>query len=165
MTAQAPFADLLDRLDARLSATGPQPVARAEADAQLAEAETVLEAWVKSKGKVPTSDTTEGFRLLALHRQGARGDASFNACRETCREIVYLRNVVNEYDGDMPEARRTLRLQSMVVKHLALFVGGKMHEAGLGDFCCSSRPLRQAESAGAGGSGRAEPARPTIQGD
>jgi len=152
----APFAELLDRVDARLTDAPLPATARALADLQLAEAEDVLEAWLESKGRIPTDETVEGFRLLALHRQGAKGDPSFNACRETCREIVYLRNVVTAYDGDMPEARHSLRLQSMVVKHLALFVGGKMVEAGLGDFCCSSRPIRHSDAATAG---------PTNQGD
>jgi hypothetical protein len=31
----------------------------------------------------------------------------------------------------------------MLVRHLALFVGGKLQVEGLGDFCCASRPLRQ----------------------
>lgn len=149
-TTEAPFADLLDRVDARLTDAPLAASARAIADLQLAEAESIVEAWLDSKGQTPTDDTVEGFRLLALHRQGAKGDPSFNACRETCREIVYLRNVVTEYDGDMPEARTSLRLQSMVVKHLALFIGGKMVEAGLGDFCCSSRPLRHSEATAAG---------------
>jgi hypothetical protein len=33
----------------------------------------------------------------------------------------------------------------MVARHLALFVGGKLEVAGLGEFCCASRPLRQHE--------------------
>ena len=85
----------------------------------------------------------EGFRLLALHRQGARGDASFNACRETCRELVYHRNLVC-LDPEHPDTARRLRLGAMVARHLALFIGGKLEVAGLGEFCCSSRPLRAA---------------------
>ena len=34
----------------------------------------------------------------------------------------------------------------MVVRHLALFIGGKLEVAGLGEFCCASRPLRKAET-------------------
>ena len=60
----------------------------------LAQAEAVLEEWVKARGEVPTSEASEGFRLLALHRQGARGVPSFNACRETCREIAYRYNLL-----------------------------------------------------------------------
>ncbi|MCB1360026.1 MAG: hypothetical protein H6899_01480 [Rhodobacter sp.] len=144
-----PFSDLLDRLEARDTAPPGDPRAvdpRALADTQLIEGEGVLEAWLASRGLEPTAATHEGFRLLALHRQGARGEPSFNACRETCRELVYLRNVALAYDGDTPELRRTLRLQAMVLRHLALFVGGKMVEAGLGDFCCSSRPLRHRDA-------------------
>lgn len=113
----------------------------------LAMAETVLEAWLAARGEAPVETTVEGFRLLALHRQGSKGAPSFNACRETCREVVFRRNVALLYRDDPSELLNQLRLQAMVVKHLALFVGGKMAEDGLGDFCCSSRPLRQAGAA------------------
>jgi hypothetical protein len=139
------FADLLagiDRLLARIHKVD-DPIA--EADRLLAEAEGVIAAWVTAKGGVPTEETVEGFRLLALHRQGARGEPSFNACRETAREIVFLRNVIAAAGDDTAQACHHLRLQAMVLRHLALFVGGKLQEAGLGDFCCSSRPVRTTE--------------------
>ena len=91
--------------------------------------------------KAPTSRQSEGFRLLALHRQAAKGDPSFNACRETCRELVYHHNViVGEPAADEAAARATM--MRFVLNHLYLFVSGKMEVAGLGEFCCSSRPLR-----------------------
>lgn len=145
MSLVEPFPALMARVDATLAAPGAAGDALAEAEANLAEGEAVLEAWLVSRGQEPTDETVEGFRLLALHRQGARGDPSFNACRETCRELVYLRNVVALHDDDPEEAARALRLQVMVLKHLALFIGGKLQEAGLGDFCCSARPLRAGE--------------------
>jgi hypothetical protein len=104
----------------------------------LAQAEAVLEEWVKARGEAPGADTVEGFRLLALHRQGARGVPSFNACRETCREIAYHYNLL----ADKPDARTELMME-MLVEHLRLFVRGKLEVAGLGEFCCSSRPLRK----------------------
>ncbi len=148
MSVIEPFPALMARVDAALAAPVAAPDALAEAEANLAEGEAVLEAWLHSRGQDPTDETVEGFRLLALHRQGARGDPSFNACRETCRELVYLRNVVALHDDDPEEAARALRLQAMVLKHLALFIGGKMQEAGLGDFCCSARPLRAGDIPG-----------------
>jgi len=102
----------------------------------LQEAESVLEEWLRARGEVPTAETSEGFRLLALHRQGARGVPSFNACRETCREIAYHYNLLAE------ESRYTESMMAMLVEHLKLFVRGKLEVEGLGDFCCSSRPLR-----------------------
>ena len=99
----------------------------------------------RHSGATPTASKVEGFRLLALQRQGARGDASFNACRETCRELVYHRNLVRLDPAHVDTARR-LRLGAMVARHLALFIGGKLEVAGLGEFCCSSRPLRQSEA-------------------
>ena len=108
----------------------------------LARAETVLEQWVRARGETPTQEKAEGFRLLALHRQGARGVPSFHACRETCREIAYHYNLLGADPGH-PKAAYRLTMLGMLVEHLELFVNGKLEVAGLGDFCCSSRPLRQ----------------------
>ncbi len=107
-------------------------------------AEEVLEAWVIARGETPTTETSEGFRLLALHRQGAKGVPSFNACRETCREIAYHFNLLSlsEREGSRESCERPERMMTMLVRHLALFVYGKMEVEGLGEFCCSSRPLR-----------------------
>jgi hypothetical protein len=104
----------------------------------LRQAEAVLEDWVKARGEAPTREASEGFRLLALHRQGARGCPSFNACRETCREIAYHYNLL----GAGANARHELMMR-MLVQHLELFVRGKMEVEALGDFCCASRPLRK----------------------
>lgn len=106
--------------------------------ALLDEAESVLEAWVRARGEEPTRDTVEGFRLLALHRQGARGVPSFNACRETCREIAYHYNLLADTRDERVQA-----MMQMLVRHLDLFVRGKMEVEGLGEFCCASRPVRQ----------------------
>ena len=105
----------------------------------LREAEFVLEEWLRARGEAPTSETSEGFRLLALHRQGARGVPSFNACRETCREIAYHYNLLGESDE---KAKYREDMMGLLVEHLKLFVRGKLEVEGLGDFCCSSRPLR-----------------------
>ena len=112
----------------------------------LAASEEVLEHWVTARGEVPTNDTREGFRLLALHRQGAKGDPSFNACRETCREIVYHYNLVTMRD-DYSDITDRLIMMRMISKHLYLFVSGKMQVAGLGEFCCSAKPIRSADVA------------------
>jgi hypothetical protein len=108
-------------------------------------AEDVLENWVAARGETPTHERQEGFRLLALHRQGARGVPSFNACRETCREIAYHFNLL-ELERGTADAERRRRMTVFLVKHLLLFVSGKMQVEGLGEFCCASRPLRQESS-------------------
>lgn len=107
----------------------------------LTAGEEILEHWLIAHDKAPTGRQSEGFRLLALHRQAARGDPSFNACRETCRELVYHYNVIAaEPEGEAAAARATM--MRFVLNHLFLFISGKMEVAGLGEFCCSSRPLR-----------------------
>lgn len=131
----------LAELEARLDdiVTGQGEIATA--DELLRSGEAVLEHWVKAKGEIPTTNKHEGFRLLALHRQGAHGDASFNACRETCRELVYHYNLMAEKHASADEEKSCLQMMALVANHLVLFVGGKMQEAGLGDFCCSAKPL------------------------
>ena len=139
--------DVAARVDSMVAMPDAVLVAAAPdlADELLALCETILEVWLAARGERPTMRDVEGFRLLALHRQGARGDASFNACRETCRELVYHHNLVRLEPAHADVARR-LRLGAMVARHLLLFIGGKLEVAGLGEFCCSSRPLRQHEA-------------------
>ena len=123
---------------------GDDPLA--DAEALLRVAEEVLEHWVAARGDVPTGEEREGFRLLALHRQGAKGDPSFNACRETCREVAYHYNLVTMQPG-LADITDRLQMLQMIVNHLLLFISGKMQVAELGEFCCSSRPIRKAEAA------------------
>jgi hypothetical protein len=126
------------RVDALAASSEPATVAAREL---VALGEQVLEHWIRARGEEPTQESREGFRLIALHRQGARGEPSFNACRETVRELAYHYNLIT-LDPGHPETGRRVRLAAMVAKHLCLFVSGKMQVAGLGEFCCSSRPLR-----------------------
>lgn len=110
----------------------------------LKRAERVLEKWIRARGEEPTQETVEGFRLLALHRQGSKGVPSFNACRETCREIAYHYNLLA-----LPGATEKQQLMmEMLAKHLEFFVEGKMEVEGLGEFCCSSKSLRLESPAG-----------------
>jgi hypothetical protein len=112
----------------------------------LALGEDVLQHWVIARGKEPTTEKREGFRLLALHRQGAEGEPSFNACRETCRELAYHYNLLTLEPGSESghaDSPQRARMMALVARHLYLFVSGKMESQQLGEFCCSSRPLRE----------------------
>lgn len=112
----------------------------AAATSLLKDGEIILEKWVSAHGQEPTLDEKEGFRLLALHRQGCKDIPSFNACRETCREIAYHYNLLTQEPA--VESGSRLTMMKMVTKHLLYFVSGKLQEAELGDFCCSSRLVR-----------------------
>jgi hypothetical protein len=125
------------RLEAAAQLEHPASAARAMLDI----AEDVLARWVVARGEAPTRATREGFRLLALHRQGAQDVPSFNACRETCREIAYHYNMLCVEPDDKGTAQRQ-RMMALLVRHLDLFVSGKIEIEGLGEFCCASRPLR-----------------------
>ncbi len=61
----------------------------------------------------------------------------------TCRELVYHYNLVN-LEPRHPDTVQRLRMMTLVANHLFLFVAGKLQVRGLGDFCCASRPLREA---------------------
>ena len=132
-----PLADI----EAAITAVQPQPDVQAAADTLLRLSEEVIEHWIKARGEEPTSELREGFRLLAMHRQGARGDPSFNACRETCREIAYHYNLVT-MQSEAAETTNRLEMMKMISSHVYLFVSGKMQVAALGEFCCSAKPIR-----------------------
>ena len=133
----------LEAIERELDIEPPPAAQGAAREWLLGLAEETLEAWVRARGESPTAERREGFRLLALHHQGARGNPSFNACRETCREIAYHYNVL---DSDVAPAERNkaVEMMTLLVRHLVLFVGGKLQVEGLGEFCCASRPIRTA---------------------
>ena len=146
------LAEIGQRLDT-LAGGPPRPGNAAE---YLDLGEEILKHWVTAKGKAPTRDEREGFRLLALHRQGADKDPSFNACRETCRELAYHYNLLTlepeHPDSDRPrrqaepehaDSEHRARMMGLVANHLYLFIAGKMENEKLGDFCCASRPVRE----------------------
>lgn len=135
--------DIAARVDLFDPATGDAPALTA---ALLRTGEAVLEQWIVARDQVPTDAQREGFRLIALHRQGCKGEPSFNACRETCRELCYYHNLIAA-EPDHTEVARRLKLATLVARHLFLFVSGKMEVENLGDFCCSSRPVRSADAA------------------
>lgn len=134
----------LDEIEQAFERAEAEPLEAGAAAARLLEiGEATLELWVRAHGGEPTQGKREGFRLLALHRQGAKDVPSFNACRETCRELVYHYNLLTIAPEHEDLAGRR-RMMHFVARHLFLFVSGKMQEAALGDFCCSSKPLRKA---------------------
>jgi hypothetical protein len=134
----------LVQIETEIDAIDPMANPPAAARSYLALAEQTLILWLQSKDVEPTEVKKEGSRLLALHRQGAKGDPSFNACRETCREFAYRYNVVTGSDrADIQQ--EAAASMTHLARHLALFIGGKMQIAGLGDFCCASKPIRTNE--------------------
>jgi len=132
------LADIGSRLE-ELMAGPPTPV---NAPELLSLGEEVLEHWVIAKGKEPTRDKREGFRLLALHRQGADKNPGFNACRETCRELAWHYNLLTQQAGHADDQQR-VRMMALVANHLYLFISGKMETEELGEFCCASKPIRE----------------------
>jgi len=132
----------LANIGTRLEQLIAGPPAPSNAGELLSLGEQALEQWVEARGKRPTLDEREGFRLLALHRQGADKEPSFNACRETCRELVYHYNLLT-LQPEHPDSEQRARMMGWVANHLYLFICGKMETEQLGEFCCASKPLRE----------------------
>ena len=97
--------------------------------------------WLKARDLEPTNEKKEGFILLARQRQACKGDPTFNACRETCREIAWHYNLVT-LDPDHTLTSKRLNMMRMVTKHLYLFITNKMMDEKVGEFCCSSKVNR-----------------------
>jgi hypothetical protein len=131
----------LAEIETAIGAISAEPDLHAALDELLLLSEEVIEHWIVARGDTPGDEKREGFRLLGLHRQGAKGDPSFNACRETCREIVYHYNLISMRPDDAETTNR-LEMMKMISSHLYLFISGKMQVAELGEFCCSSKPIR-----------------------
>lgn len=128
------FPEILADIDAGLEGRAALP----GIDRLLSMAEEVLVTWIISRGEPVEGYAVEGYWLLGLHRQGCRTSPAFAACREICREIVFRRNIALLYPEEEAHAHR---MMAMTVKHLALFVGGKLEQAGMGQFCCATHRL------------------------
>jgi len=133
----------LAELEEAIAGESAVPDPQAAAERLMRVGEEVLEHWITACQGIPTEDTREGFRLLALHRQGTKGDPSFNACRETCRELAYYYNLVT-MQPDSVETTDRVEMMKMISNHVFLFISGKLQVAELGEFCCSSKPIRLA---------------------
>ena len=66
---------IMDRIEGILAESDAALAAAAPATARelLDLGEKILERWIEAHGGTPTQQSLEGFRLLALHRQGAAG--------------------------------------------------------------------------------------------
>ena len=137
----------LAELEAVFDSPLPTPDIQAAAEDLLRASEEVLEHWIEARGEIPTDDEREGFRLLALHRQGTKGDPSFNACRETCREVAYHYNLIT-MQPEPADITDRLYMLALISKQMYLLVSCKLQVAGLGEFCCSSKPIRTAQDHG-----------------
>ncbi len=131
----------LAEIETLLDADVPDGSPAAIAADYLALADETMLHWLAARELEPTDAKKEGFSLLAWHRQACKGDPTFNACRETCREIAYHYNLVT-LDPEHEATRARLNMMRMVTKHLYLFITNKMMDEKVGEFCCSSKVNR-----------------------
>jgi hypothetical protein len=83
--------DELSGLEARL-ARGEALSLASTVEAAIGSIRALLVAWMEEDGK-PTPG--ENIEFLEVFRAFVRGDPSWNAIRDNCRELVYYRNCIN----------------------------------------------------------------------
>ena len=127
--------------DAALVAAAPDI-----ADELVGIGETILEIWLAAHGKTPTR--ADGRRASACWRFIARAPGAMRASTPAARPAASwsITAILFVSIPCIPTRRGGCASAAMVARHLALFIGGKLEVAGLGEFCCSSRPLRQHET-------------------
>lgn len=128
-------------LESYMDAPKPDISPAEQAAIYLQIGEEMLVHWLTAKELEPTMDEKEGFRILALQRQGSKGDPSFNACRETCRELAFHFNLIT-MEPEHQDTIRRLSMMEMVAKHVVLFISNKMMDDQVGEFCCSAKVNR-----------------------
>lgn len=131
----------LAELERFLEADVPQGEPAHIAESYLEMANETMLHWLAARELEPTDEKKEGFSLLAWHRQACKGDPTFNACRETCREVAYHYNLIT-LDPTHEATSKRLNMMRMVTKHLYLFITNKMMDEKVGEFCCSSKVNR-----------------------
>lgn len=104
-------------LEARLARGESLPLA-ATVDAAIGLVRALLVAWMQAGGKpVPAVDAG----LLEVFRAFVRGDPSWNAIRDNCRELVYYRNCINMGREDaLPPAAEKMAVRT--ARHVHLYM-------------------------------------------
>jgi len=131
------FPELLSDIDAGLAGLTDLP----GLDRLMTMAEEVLVTWLVARGEPVEGYAVEGHWLLGLQQQVARANPGMATCREICRDIVYRRTVAQLYPEESGQAHI---LMAEAVRHLAIFTGGKLEQAGLGAFCRAAPALERA---------------------
>ncbi len=152
MTARVASPTAMERLDAIIAMP---TAALASAGGRLADellliGETALESWVRSRGETPTEATVGGLPAAGAAPPGRARRAELQRLPRDLPRAGLSPQLRRRRDR-CAETVRKLRLGAMVARHLVLFIDGKLETAGLGEFCCSSRAVRQHDAASAAG--------------
>lgn len=107
----------LASLEARLARGEVLPLAPT-VDAAIELVRALLVAWMEEDGK-PAPDTNTGF--LDVFRAFVKGDPSWNAIRDNCRELVYYRNCINMGREDaLPRVAEKMAVRT--ARHVYLYM-------------------------------------------
>jgi hypothetical protein len=99
-------------------------------DAAIASVRGLVTAYVAAAGKPPPAadaDFLDVFKVLV------KGEPTWNAIRDNCRELVYYRNCINMERGDaLPKAPEKMAVRT--ARHVYLYIKTRcIREGRLGD--------------------------------
>ncbi len=108
---------ILAGLEGAIARGGTLPLV-ATIDAAIAAVRRLVEAYVRAAGKtVPASDAD----FLDLFKVLVKGDPTWNAIRDNCRELVYYRNCINMGREDaLPKVPEKMAVRT--ARHVYLYI-------------------------------------------
>ena len=127
------LADRLDCIDLELAAlegrAGEQGAAalREQLEPAIALVARMMHAWLEQAGRVPPPPDTD---VLEVWKALVKGDPTWNAIRDNCRELVYYRNclALGRADALPPQPHR---MAVRTARHIYLYVRTRAVREGL----------------------------------
>ena len=108
----------LKLLEARIS-RGETPPLADTVDQAIALTRDLMTACIVDRGKKPVPDLTAD--LLEVFKALAKGEPSWHAIRDNCRELVYYRNCINmERQDALPVVPEKMAIRT--ARHVYLYV-------------------------------------------
>jgi hypothetical protein len=119
------LADRLDRIDFELGAL--EGAAGEQLEPAIALVDRMMRAWLEHEGRAappPDADVLEVWKTLV------KGDPTWNAIRDNCRELVYYRNclVLGRADALPPQPHR---MAVRTARHIYLYMRTRAVREGL----------------------------------
>jgi hypothetical protein len=119
------LADRLDRIDLELAAL--ERTAGAQLEPAIALIGQTMRAWLEHEGRAGPPSNAD---VLEVWKALVKGDPTWNAIRDNCRELVYYRNCLALGRADALPAQPH-RMAVRTARHIYLYVRSRAVREGL----------------------------------
>jgi len=119
------LADRLDRIDLELAAL--ERTAGAQLEPAIALIGQTMRAWLEHEGRAEPPSNAD---VLEVWKALVKGDPTWNAIRDNCRELVYYRNCLALGRADALPAQPH-RMAVRTARHIYLYVRSRAVREGL----------------------------------